>query len=59
MLTVLIWPPRYSTQVRRDAKGHLKIYMLPAGDDGGRYEVAGINERYNKDTADVDQAAAL
>jgi hypothetical protein len=30
---------------------------LPAGDGGGRYEVAGINERYNKDT--VDKLVAL
>jgi hypothetical protein len=40
-------------EARRNAKGHLTIYNLPAGDGGGRYEVAGINERYNKDTADV------
>jgi hypothetical protein len=39
-------------EARRDAQGHLAVYDLPAGDGGGRYEVAGINERYNKDTAD-------
>lgn len=40
-------------EARRDAQGHLKIYRLPPEDGGGRYEVAGINEKYNKDTADV------
>lgn len=40
-------------EARRDSNGHLKVYKLPAGDGGGRYEVAGINERYNKDTVDV------
>ncbi len=34
-------------EARRDSRGHLKIYELPSGDGGGRYEVAGINERYN------------
>ncbi|MEO8440724.1 MAG: putative peptidoglycan-binding domain-containing protein [Spartobacteria bacterium] len=32
---------------RRDAQGHLKVYILPSGDGGGRYEVAGINDRYH------------
>jgi hypothetical protein len=32
---------------RRDAQGHLRVYILPAGDGGGRYEVAGINDRYH------------
>ena len=40
-------------EARRDSKRHLMVYKLPEGDGGGRYEVAGINERYNKDTADV------
>ncbi|MER9465368.1 M15 family metallopeptidase [Mesorhizobium sp. M0482] len=40
-------------EARRDSSGHLKVYKLPAGDGGGTYEVAGINERYNKDTADA------
>jgi peptidoglycan hydrolase-like protein with peptidoglycan-binding domain len=40
-------------EARRDAKGHLAVYNLPKGDGGGRYEVAGINERYNKETADA------
>src|SRR5215475_15451260 len=40
-------------EARRDSHGHLKVYQLPPEDGGGRYEVAGINERYNKDTVDV------
>ena len=38
-------------EARRDAQGHLRIYSLPAGDGGGRYEVAGINERYHPQEA--------
>jgi hypothetical protein len=40
-------------EARRDKKGHLVVYKLPKGDGGGKYEVAGINERYNKATADA------
>lgn len=40
-------------EARRDSHGHLKVYKLPRGDGGGKYEVAGINERYNKETADA------
>ena len=36
----------------RDKKGHLQVYKLPAWDAGGRYEVAGINEKYNKEVCD-------
>ncbi|MDQ3547130.1 MAG: hypothetical protein M3429_11550 [Verrucomicrobiota bacterium] len=36
---------------RRDAKGHLRVYILPSGDGGGRYEVAGINDRYHPQEA--------
>ena len=32
---------------RRDKKGNLSVYALPAGDMGGDYEVAGINDRYH------------
>lgn len=39
-------------EARRDAQGRLKVYYLPAGDGGGRYEVAGINERYHKQVCD-------
>ena len=38
-------------EARRDKHGHLQIYKLPAGDGGGAYEVAGINERYHPDEA--------
>lgn len=34
-------------EARRDSHGHLTVYHLPANDGGGRYEVAGINERYD------------
>ena len=44
-------------EARRDAKGRLAVYDLPAGDGGGRYEVAGINDRYHK--AEVDHVVAL
>jgi hypothetical protein len=44
-------------EARRDAHGHLAVYNLPAGDGGGRYEVAGINERYHK--AEVDHLVEL
>jgi Predicted Peptidoglycan domain len=38
-------------EARRDAQGHLRVYNLPANDGGGRYEVAGINERYHPQEA--------
>lgn len=34
-------------EARRDSKKRLKVYKLPINDGGGRYEVAGINERYH------------
>ncbi|CAN5500987.1 hypothetical protein BH20VER3_BH20VER3_11510 [soil metagenome] len=34
-------------EARRDAQGHLKLYHLPTNDGGGRYEVAGLNDRYH------------
>jgi peptidoglycan hydrolase-like protein with peptidoglycan-binding domain len=43
----------FNFEARRDKQGHLAVYFLPPGDGGGRYEVAGINERYNRDTADL------
>ncbi|MGY2901007.1 lysozyme family protein/endonuclease/exonuclease/phosphatase family metal-dependent hydrolase/predicted regulator of Ras-like GTPase activity (Roadblock/LC7/MglB family) [Bradyrhizobium sp. URHC0002] len=39
-------------EARRDAQGRLAVYNLPPGDGGGRYEVAGINERYHKAVCD-------
>src|SRR5262245_5634250 len=38
-------------EARRDRQGRLQIYKLPAGDGGGTYEVAGINERYHPEEA--------
>jgi len=34
-------------EARRDSRGHLAIYALPPNDGGGKFEVAGINEKYN------------
>lgn len=36
-------------EARRDAHGRIEVYKLPKGDGGGRFEVAGINERYHPD----------
>ena len=36
---------------RRDKSGNLSVYELPAGDMGGSYEVAGINDRYHPEAA--------
>ena len=44
-------------EARRDAQGRLMVYRLPPDDGGGRYEVAGINERYN--TTVCDELVAL
>jgi hypothetical protein len=44
-------------EARRDAQGRLKVYNLPANDGGGRFEVAGINERY--DTTKCLQLVAM
>jgi hypothetical protein len=38
-------------EARRDSKGHIAVYQLPAEDGGGSYEVGGINEKYNPDMA--------
>ena len=32
---------------RKDKQGNLTVYKLPSGDQGGSYEVAGINDRYH------------
>ena len=40
-------------EARRDAQGRLAVHRLLKEDGGGTYEVAGINEKYNKETADV------
>ncbi|AWB24031.1 hypothetical protein DA075_26710 [Methylobacterium currus] len=39
-------------EARRDGQGRLEVYRLPPDDGGGRYEVAGINERFNKAVCD-------
>jgi hypothetical protein len=39
------------SEARRDSQGRLAVYNLPARDGGGRYEVAGINERYHPQKA--------
>jgi hypothetical protein len=44
-------------EARRDPQGRIAVYRLPQGDGGGRYEVAGINERYHK--AACDELVAL
>ncbi len=36
----------------RRVDGHIAVYKLPKNDGGGRFEVAGINERFNKATCD-------
>jgi peptidoglycan hydrolase-like protein with peptidoglycan-binding domain len=44
-------------EAERDKKGHIVVHKLKSDDGGGRYEVAGINERYNKEVC--DQLVAL
>lgn len=38
-------------EARRDSQGRLAVYDLPAGDGGGTYEVAGINDKYHPQEA--------
>jgi uncharacterized protein (TIGR02594 family) len=38
-------------EARRDSKGNLMVYNLPANDGGGAFEVAGINEKYDREMA--------
>lgn len=38
-------------EARRDRNGRLVVYDLPAGDGGGTFEVAGINDRYHRKKA--------
>lgn len=37
----------------RYRNGKLTVYMLPAGDGGGAFEVAGINDRYHATKANI------
>lgn len=39
----------FNFEARRDRQGRLKVYRLPKGDGGGRFEVAGINDRYHRE----------
>lgn len=36
---------------RVDKSGNLAVYQLPSGDEGGSYEVAGINDKYHPEAA--------
>lgn len=38
-------------EARRDSEGRIKVYQLPEGDGGGKYEVAGINDKYHPQEA--------
>ena len=40
-----------NAEASRDDEGHLRVYQLPGADGGGRYEIAGINQRYHPDMA--------
>ena len=39
-------------EARRDSRGKITVYYLRPEDGGGRYEVAGINDRYHRQEAD-------
>lgn len=41
----------FKWEARYDSSGNLKVYILPANDGGGAFEVAGINEKYDHDMA--------
>ena len=34
-------------EARKDKQGNVEVYKLPAGDMGGNFEVAGINDKYH------------
>ena len=36
-------------EARKDKEGNVQVYKLPAGDMGGSFEVAGINDKYHPD----------
>lgn len=40
-----------NAESRRDSEGRLKVYPIPSGDGGGKYEIAGINDRYHPEAA--------
>jgi len=39
-------------EARRGPDGKVIVYTLPRADGGGRFEVAGINERYHRPEAE-------
>jgi hypothetical protein len=43
-------------EARKDAQGYPMVYKLPSGDMGGKYEVAGINDRYHPEAFQVISA---
>ena len=36
-------------EARKDKQGNVQVYKLPAGDMGGNFEIAGINDKYHPD----------
>ena len=40
-------------EARRDHAGQVMVYILPANDGGGSYEVCGINEKYDTPVAAI------
>jgi len=34
-------------EARRDTAGHIRLYALPKNDGGGKWEYAGLNDRYH------------
>lgn len=40
-----------NAEARRDAGGRIQVYTIPKGDGGGKYEIAGINDRYHPQVA--------
>lgn len=44
-------------EARRDQNGFPILYELPANDGGGRFEIAGINERYHPEALERIKAA--
>lgn len=40
-----------NAEARRDSAGRIQVYPIPKGDGGGKYEIAGINDRYHPQVA--------
>jgi hypothetical protein len=43
----------FNSEKQVDANGNLKVYYMPGNDGGGRFEIAGINERYHRNEANA------